>query len=186
MAVLPVLETPRLILRSFVPEDAAAVTELAADRRIADTTLNIPHPYDLRMAEEWIGTHAQRLANGEQAAFAVTLKSNLALIGAVSLGIERRFRRANLGYWIGVPWWHQGYATEAARVVVDFGFAECRLHRVHAVHLPRNPASGRVLQKIGMQQEGVQREHTCKNDVYEDLVLYGVLQRQWQTDKDYS
>ncbi|MEQ8204844.1 MAG: GNAT family N-acetyltransferase, partial [Woeseia sp.] len=132
--MLPVLETPRLILRSFTPDDAAAVSELAADSRVADMTLNIPHPYDQRMAEEWISTHATHLANGEQVVFAVTLKTSHSLIGAVSLGIDQPFNRANLGYWVGVPWWNQGYGTEAARAVVDFGFAEFKLHRVHASH----------------------------------------------------
>jgi RimJ/RimL family protein N-acetyltransferase len=176
---IPRLTTRRLLLRAFATEDADRVRELAGDSRIADTTLNVPHPYEAGMAQHWIASLESLCAAGEQATFAVCLGDSGELIGAMSLRIDADLAQANLGYWVGHPYWNQGYGTEAASAVVGFGFTKLQLHRIHAAHLARNPASGRVMQKLGMQQEGVQREHTRKWDRYEDLVLYGLLKREW-------
>jgi len=91
------------------------------------------------------------------------------------LRIELEHRRAELGYWIGRPWWGNGFATEAARAVVGQAFAGLGLARVFAHHFVSNPASGRVMQKIGMRQEGVLRRHVIKWGRCEDLVVYGIL-----------
>ena len=88
--------------------------------------------------------------------------------------------RAELGYWVGVPYWNRGVATEAARALVAFGFGALGLHRVQARHLTRNPASGRVMQKLGMRLEGVHREAVRKWDRFEDLAMYAVLAREWR------
>lgn len=175
----PTLETNRLLLRPFQLTDAANVQRLAGSRVIADTTLNIPHPYEDEMAEQWISSQQQKFDAGELAALAITLKSDGSLVGAVGLRIDRPFARANLGYWIGEPFWSLGYCTEAAKRIVDYGFSELKLIRIHAEHLKRNPASGRVLQKLGMFEEGVARQHIKKWDKFEDLVLYGLLHSEW-------
>jgi RimJ/RimL family protein N-acetyltransferase len=156
--------------------DAAIVRTLAGNRAIADTTLNVPHPYEDGMAEAWIATHEPRAATGELLPFAMTLAADSALIGAISLKVDVAFSRAELGYWVGEPYWGQGYCTEAATTVVHYAFSELKLHRVHASYLARNPASGRVLAKIGMLHEGVARQHTRKWGQFEDLVLCGLLQ----------
>ena len=88
---------------------------------------------------------------------------------------ESEAERAELGYWIGVPSWNQGYATEAAAAVVSYAFGELNLHRVWAQHLARNAASGRVMQKIGMQHEGRLRQHARTNGIPEDLESYAIL-----------
>jgi [ribosomal protein S5]-alanine N-acetyltransferase len=171
----PVLETERLILRPFTEDDADRVTLLCGDRAIASTTLNIAHPYERRMAVEWIRTHGPSFSAEISVTYAVVRREDNLLVGAMGLGLQRPHGRAELGYWIGVPYWGQGYATEAARRVVQYAFEDLGLHKVYATHLARNPASGRVMRKIGMQQEGVQRQHVLKWDVYEDLVNYGIL-----------
>ena len=89
--------------------------------------------------------------------------------------IEPEHRQAELGFWIGRDWWGQGYAREAARAVLRFGFETLELNRISAHHLVRNPASGRVLLAIGMQREGVLRQRVRKWGKYEDVVLYAVL-----------
>ncbi|KKL20477.1 hypothetical protein LCGC14_2455040, partial [marine sediment metagenome] len=88
--------------------------------------------------------------------------------------------QAELGYWVGKPYWDQGFCTEAAYAVLRYAFREMGLVRVHAAHLWRNPSSGRVMQKIGMQHEGRRRQHTKKWDVLEDLELYGILRADWE------
>ncbi|NEP60397.1 MAG: GNAT family N-acetyltransferase, partial [Symploca sp. SIO2G7] len=87
---------------------------------------------------------------------------------------------AELGYWIGVLYWSKGYCTEAAKAVVQYGFEVIGLHRIQAAHFPHNPASGRVMQKIGMSYEGYRRQHILKWGKFEDLELYGILKSDWQ------
>jgi [ribosomal protein S5]-alanine N-acetyltransferase len=179
MTEQPTLETPRLILRPFTLADASDVQRLAGDRAIASTTLNIPHPYELEMAEEWIGRHEVAFREGTEVTFATTLRDSRALIGAIGLGITVAHVHAEMGYWIGVPYWGNGYGTEAARAVVDYGFRTLGMNRILAVHFARNPASGRVMQKLGMTREGYLRQHVLKWGAYEDVVAYGILRSEW-------
>jgi RimJ/RimL family protein N-acetyltransferase len=86
---------------------------------------------------------------------------------------------AEIGYWIAVPYWGRGYATEAAAEIVRYGFEERNLQRVFACHFTRNPASGRVLQKAGMKYEGTLRQHVRKWDEYVDVAFYGVLRHEY-------
>jgi ribosomal-protein-alanine N-acetyltransferase len=175
MPPYPTLQTARLILRPFQLSDAADVQRLAGAPEVASTTLNIPHPYKDGMAEEWIARHQEQFDNGQMVHFAVTLKPQGTLTGAVGLEINARHERAEMGYWIGVPYWGNGYCTEAARAVLRYGFEVLKLHRIFASHFPRNPPSGRVMEKIGMKQEGLLRGHVKKQDRFEDYVVYGLL-----------
>jgi ribosomal-protein-alanine N-acetyltransferase len=174
----PVLETPRLLLRPLALADAADVQRLAGVWEVADTTLSIPHPYEDGLAEAWIGTLADLYRRREQVVFAITARPSGHLLGTIGLVLRRAYDRAELGYWIGKPFWGRGYATEAAVEVLHYGFASLALHRIHACHFARNPASGRVLQKIGMKQEGTSREHVKRWNRYEDLVQYGILRQE--------
>lgn len=176
----PTLETLRLKLRPFSLSDARDVMRLAGDRDIADTTLNIPHPYADGMAESWIETHKPGYETNSSVTFAVVLRDGACLVGAIGLTIDVRFNKAELGYWTGRPYWNKGYATEAAKAAVEFGFSDLRLNRIYARHLARNPSSGRVMEKIGMQQEGIARQDLMKWEKYEDMVLYGILLEDWK------
>lgn len=175
----PSLETKRLILRPFCPGDAPVVQELAGERDIADTTMNIPHPYEDGVAEEWIEGHESGYTEGSIVTFAIVLRDSAELVGAVSLQIDRDFNKAELGYWTGKPFWNSGYATEAAIAMLAFGFDELRLNRIQARHLARNPASGRVMEKAGMILEGTARQDTIKWGQYEDMVSYGIVREDW-------
>lgn len=159
--------------------DAVAVQELAGDWAIADTTKNIPHPYEDGIAEEWIGTHKPGYENGSLATFAIVLRDGPKLAGAIGLTIDRGVNKGELGYWIGKPYWNRGYATEAAVAVLAFGFNDLRLNRIQAAHLGRNPSSGRVMEKVGMLLEGTARQAMMKWGKYEDLTTYGILREDW-------
>ena len=171
---MPTLHTDRLTLRPCTALDAPVVQHLAGDREVASTTLNIPHPYEDGMAEEWIASHVPRWEALDFLALAVTHAED-GLVGVVSLDLSMAHRRAELGYWIGVPFWNRGYATEASRVLIDFGFEELGLNRIEAQYLMRNPASGRVMEKLGMRREGVRRQHTVKWGVSEDVGICSLL-----------
>jgi len=176
---IPTLETPRLILRPFRIEDAPVVQRLAGAREVAERVSSIPHPYPDGAAEMWIATHASDFDRGNQLTEAITRRSDGVLLGAIGLTISPQHQRAELGYWLGVPYWRQGYMTEAARALVDYGFRELGLRRIFARHFGSNPASGRVMQKLGMRCEGVLREHDLKWGHVEDDVYYGLLRSEW-------
>ncbi|HEX5438880.1 MAG TPA: GNAT family N-acetyltransferase [Gemmatimonadaceae bacterium] len=183
MAQPPTIATARLILRPFALTDATDVQRLAGQRDIAATTDHIPHPYDIAMAQAWIGSHQPGFEAGTLATFAIVLCTGGELIGAIGLTIIAEHERAELGYWVGKPYWGQGYCTEAAGAVLRYAFEEGGLNRVHACHFARNPASGRVMQKIGMQHEGRLRQHVKKWGQLEDLEMYGVLREEYRAPR---
>lgn len=174
MTAQPTLRTDRLVLRPFDLADAPTVQRLAGEREVADTTLTLPHPYLDGMAESWIGGHPEAWGRRERVTFAITAATD-GLVGAIALALATQHRRGELGYWIGRPFWNRGYATEAARAVLAFGFETLELNRIHASHLARNPASGRVMVKAGMRFEGTRRQHIVKAGRAEDLADYALL-----------
>lgn len=179
MANIPTLVTNRLTLRPFILADASRVKELAGEWDVVRTTANIPYPYENGMAEEWISTHQQAFKNEQNVTFAIELRAEVLLIGAIGLTINRIHRWAELGYWIGKPYWNQGFGTEAAKEVVKYGFEELKLNRIQARHMANNPASGRVMEKIGMSLEGTLRQSIRRFGSFEDYVMYSILQNEY-------
>lgn len=176
MTAIPTLRTTRLVLGAFNLEDAAELQRLAGAREIADTTLSIPHPYDLDHALAWIGQQRREAVRGRATNFAIRLPQPGSLIGSVGLrDIDREHLQAELGFWIGREWWGKGYAREAASAVIQFGFDSLGLNRIYAHHMTRNPAAGRVLLAAGMQREGLLRQRVRKWGIYEDVVLYAAV-----------
>ena len=146
----PVLATERLMLRAPRLSDAKAVATLVNDRRIAENTTRIPYPYSLADAEDFIAKAAHAEA---ETAFAITLARGR-LIGMC--GLDRpRGGEPEIGYWLGVPFWGEGYATEAVRALLDYAFEDLALDRVTAGARVSNPASRRVLEKCGFQWSSV-------------------------------
>jgi RimJ/RimL family protein N-acetyltransferase len=94
--------------------------------------------------------------------------------------LDKQQNHAELGYWIGVPYWGCGYATEAARAMIQYGFDVLKLNRIQASHFANNPQSGRVLRKIGMQHEGCLRQHYLKWGEYVDSKVYGILRSEYK------
>ena len=146
----PDLLTERLILRSFTTADARDVQRLAGNINVAKMTLNIPHPYENGMAEEWINSHKEKTQSGSQLSYAIVSLNLGVLLGAISL-THMEPTQANMGYWVGEQYWGKGYCTEAGVALVNHAFSALSLKRVYALHLSSNPASGKVMQKIGMR-----------------------------------
>jgi len=145
---IPVLETKRLCLRAPRLEDAKTVAMLANDRRIAENVARIPHPYKMSDAETFVG----RANETGEAVFLITLRDET-IIGAC--GIMLQEQAAELGYWLGVPFWGQGYATEALHAVIDYAFTDLAHESLQAGARVTNPGSRRVLEKCGFQWTGV-------------------------------
>ena len=172
---VPILETSRLRLRPFTLEDAPVVQQLAGDGRVAENMMDrFPHPYPKQAALDWIASHEQQAAALDGFVWAVTLRESGELIGCVELS-GRSSSGMGLGYWIGVPYWNRGYASEAVRAVIEFGFHELGQQRIHAQHYARNPASGATMRKAGMKLVGTMRQASLKDGKAEDDVFYEVL-----------
>jgi len=184
MSKMPTIETERLRLRPFTLDDAHELQRLIGDRDIASPTLTIPHPYEDGMAEEWIGTHQEAFDKGERVEFAIVHGEHGFLIGGIGLGINKEYESAEIGYWIAKPYWNHGYCTEAAQAVLKYGFEVLVLNRIYTTHMTRNPASGRVLQKIGMKHEGTLRQHVEKWGKFEDMEAYGILRSEYAASND--
>ncbi|MBI1256462.1 MAG: GNAT family N-acetyltransferase [Chloroflexi bacterium] len=173
-----ILETERLILRPLVMTDAPTIRALAGEYQVARMTLNIPHPYPEGAAEAFIQARLDHPENGY--VFGIVRKVDQQLMGAIGIHPEPRFNRAEIGYWLGIPYWNQGSASEAARRVVAFGFAELKLNRIYASYFTHNPASRRVMEKAGMTYEGTLRQHIIRDGAAYDLGYCGILRSEWE------
>jgi ribosomal-protein-alanine N-acetyltransferase len=180
MTALPTLETARLKLRPYAEGDIAELLPLIGTREVAATTLRIAHPYTEQDARDFL-TLAQEPG---RIWLAITLRSDGRQIGGIGLRVDDQHQHAELGYWLGVQYWGQGYATEAAREMLRYGFEDLGLHRIFASHFKHNAASGRILVKLGMHYEGCQREHLRKWDEFVDSELYGLLRQEWQISRE--
>jgi RimJ/RimL family protein N-acetyltransferase len=146
-----VLETRRLVLRAPQLGDAKAVAALANERRVAENTARIPHPYRLADAERFIlGTKS----DPDELTFLITLPNDTVL-GACSISRSAENDAHEIGYWLGVPHWGKGFATEATRAMIDHAFTDLGLHVLTASARVTNPASRRIIEKCGFQWTGV-------------------------------
>lgn len=176
MSTLPTLETTRLKLRPYTEADIPELLPLIGTREVAATTLRIAHPYTEQDARAFL----ELAKEPDKLWLAISLRSDGRQVGGIGLRIDKQYQHAELGYWLGVPFWGRGYATEAATEILRYGFETLALHRIFASHFRQNPASGRILKKIGMKPEGCQREHLLKWDRFVDSELYGILRREWK------
>jgi len=145
-----VLETERLTLRRPTLADVKAIAHLANDRRIAENTRRLPHPYLQDHAVEFV-----RATSTDSSETVFLIEQNFSPIGMV--GIDRSEQDApELGYWLGVAHWGQGFGTEAARAVIDFFFEESDAEHLISGARVANPASRNILEKCGFQWSGVE------------------------------
>lgn len=166
-----------MTLRPYTEVDIPELVRLIGTREVAATTLRIAHPYTEQDARAFL----ELTKDPDKIWLAITLRSDGRQVGGVGLRVDQHHQHAELGYWLGVPYWGRGYASEAAREMLRYGFENLHLHRIFASHFKHNPASGRILKKIGMRHEGCQREHLRKWDQFVDSELYGILRREWET-----
>lgn len=173
MEKFPVIQTERLILSQLEEKDIPFIVELLQHRIFSDLTSNIPYPYEENDARSWVKMSKEAFENNTGYTFAIRNKEDQ-IIGAIGLH-DREDDKAELGYWIGIPYWNKGYVTEVAKAIIDFGFDELKLNKIFATHFPHNPASGRIMEKVGMEQEAVLIKEVKKDGEYFDLVRYCIL-----------
>ncbi|WP_141903134.1 GNAT family N-acetyltransferase [Lysinibacillus sp. Y5S-8] len=169
------METERLLLRLFTEADAPEVSVLCNNYAIYKSTLNVPYPYTIDCALSWIATHQQNFEENRLYEWAITDKHSGQLYGAIGLSNQQPHQRGEIAYWIGEPYWGNGYGTEAAQAIIAFAFQEKKYHRVYAQYFQSNPASGKIMEKCGMHYEGTLKQHVYKNGAFEDIVYYGLI-----------
>src|SRR5947209_20197546 len=151
MIMTDALHTDRLALRPIALEHKQAIIPLISDRQVARNLLRVPYPYLDHHFDEFV---AKISGSDTDAVFSIFIRDEERLCGGIGLHLAPEHNRAEVGYWVGLPFWGRGYATEAARAVVGYGFDQLKLNRIFASHFSGNDASGRVLQKLGMKPEG--------------------------------
>lgn len=174
------METERLILRPFQAEDAETVVKLCNNINIYNPTVNIPFPYSLDNFFTWFNTHQHHFDMKTMYTYAIVLKETNELVGSTSLSHIKSHHRGELGYWIGEPYWNKGYATEAARALVHFGFTYTQLNRIFALYFLSNPQSAGVMKKIGMKEEGLLRQHFLKDGRFYDTGYCAIIKEDYK------
>lgn len=169
----PRIETERLILSQLEEKDIPFIVEFLKHRIYSDLTSNIPYPYTENDAKLWVKISKEAFEGKTGFTFGIRNKEG-EIIGAIGLH-DRDDDKAELGYWIGIPYWNKGYVTEAAKAIVDFGFKELELNKIYATHFLHNPASGKIMEKIGMEQEALLKQHAKKDGEYHDLAMYSIF-----------
>jgi ribosomal-protein-alanine N-acetyltransferase len=167
-----------VVLRTLRLSDATQVLELAGDWEVARMTALIPHPYLPGMAESWIASCRDDDVTDRACTYAITRADHGLLVGAIALSASAD-GAVTLGYWVGRPHWGNGYATAAARAVVALAFAHMDIDVLGAIHLARNPASGRVLAKCGMT-EGTRLLRPHRGGPPEEFRVWSMRREAWQ------
>ncbi len=170
---MPEIATPRLTLRPLAMGDAPRIAELAGEWDVARMTTRIPHPYDLTNAENWLTRKTQ---TADETAFAIALDDQF--VGGC--GFIVRGPDAELGYWLGKPYWGRGYATEAAGALIDHVFQTYGVERITLGHFVDNPASACVIEKLGFVLTGHAREDSLARGTDVDVVRYALARQSWQ------
>ena len=178
---LPTLETTDLILRKPAMKDAKDIFRYASDPEVARYVLWEPHR-SLAETRSFVRWLRSRIRAGYPSSWVVVLKQTGTVIGTIGfIWYSETNRSAEIGYSFSREYWNHGYATQALGAVVDASFTSLPLNRLEAQHDVRNPASGRVMEKCGLRQEGILRDRIINKGEYVDAALYAVLRSEWET-----
>jgi RimJ/RimL family protein N-acetyltransferase len=167
------LKTDRLILRQLALTDATTMQRLAGDWEVAQWTAQVPFPYEIRMAREFVDWSLAEFPLGRNLVFAMVERVSGELVGVISLTVRARIE-GELGYWVGVPYQRRGYASEAAARLLQLAFEDLDIAQVTAACRPENEASWRVMQACGMTRIGeIERWAEARKQNFR-LVRYGI------------
>lgn len=148
---------------------------------MARMMLRVPHPYPAGAALEFIRGVRDRWEKGEAYSMVGEDRATGRIVACAGLDLAAEHQNAELGYWVAMECWGAGLATEAAHAMVDLAFEKLALRRVHAGHYTHNPASGRVLEKVGFRYEGTRLKHVRRLGEFADVALFGILREDWET-----
>jgi ribosomal-protein-alanine N-acetyltransferase len=181
LAELPTLETKRLLLRKITPADEADVFDYASEPEVSRYMSWEPHQ-SLEDSRAYLATVFERYQQHTPGPWGIVHKGHARLIGSCGYyDWERNHSRAEIGYVLSRSYWGQGYMAEAVRALIAFGFREMALNRIQAICNVPNIGSARVMEKAGMQFEGVLRQSFFEKGEYVDVKVYAILRNEWQS-----
>ena len=174
------IDTPRLLIRKLVLSDAEDIFRISSNPNVSKYVLWDMHR-SIVDSRSMVRINMRSYRNQEPASLAIVLKSSGRVIGTIGfLWIDREHNSAEIGYSLGEPYWNHGYMTEALRAMIEFGFEKLFLNRIEACFDVRNTASGRVMEKAGMQKEGVLRKRLYNKGKYIDVEMWSVLMEEYK------
>lgn len=168
------IDLPPWVVRSFRDEDLESLVRYADNPRVAENLRDqFPHPYRYEDGRAWL-----KWASGQAQETIFAIANEAEVIGGIGLILQDDVHRrsAEIGYWLGEPFWNLGIASRAVDAIVDWGFANLDLNRIYAMVFETNPASVRVLEKTGFTLEGTLRQSVTKKDRSLDQSVYAILQ----------
>ncbi|MBN1844087.1 MAG: GNAT family N-acetyltransferase [Sedimentisphaerales bacterium] len=179
----PILAGKRVLVRRLKAADAEDLHRHLGNREIGRWLIGLPQPYTRQIAARFIRWSQRQSRLQKEFHLGIVLQSTQKVIGGVGLKrVDTQHRCAELGFWIGKPYWNQGLTTEAARLLLDFGFRRQGLHRIYAHTFDKNIASRRVLEKCGFQLEGVMREAVVRHHQRRAFCNYGILKSEYRNE----
>jgi len=177
---LPTLHTPRLTLRALALSDAPDIFAYACDHEVCRYTTWNPHT-SIDDSRAFLANALGRYEAGQPASWAVVLKSTGMVVGTCGfMEIATVHERGGLGYALARNLWRQGLMCEAVKASIDFGFRVLQLHKIEAHCDVRNIGSARVMERCGMQFEGLMRQHAMLKGERRDVKWYAILRNEWE------
>lgn len=171
----PILKTERLLLDQPCDKDVDDIVKILNDDIYYQNTINIPKTYTIESAHFWISLSKSNFDSDMGYIFAIRIPDTKKIIGGIGLGIDKKFNKAELGYWLCKNYWNKSFTTEAVKAIIKFGFEDLKLKRIFASHFDFNIASGKVMENAGMSKEGILKCHTQKEGKYQDHALYAII-----------
>lgn len=178
--MIPSLHAPDLLLRPLRVEDAELLVPLMRDPRVAEPYVLPRYPWSLADAHAQIAAMEADFEANRRLDLGIEPQVEGRVVGVVSLGFAPAHDRAELGFWVGQPYWRQGHAGAAARLLLQWAFEERRLHRVSARTLGDNPRAAGLLQALGFTREGLLRQHQYHWGRFRDVAQWGLLAHEWR------
>ena len=175
------IETERLILRKFTPDDVDSVFRNWTNDDSVTQFLRWPTHQNVETTRRVIMDWVEKSKNDDFYQWAIELKEIGEPIGAISVvDMNEQLDILHIGYCIGSKWWHRGFTSEAYAAIIPYLFKEVGANRIESQHDPDNPNSGRVMRKCGMKYEGTLRQADYSNRGIVDACMYSILRDEWE------
>ncbi len=183
MTIFPTLYSARFTFRETTSNDLLRMTELLNNQKISQHIFNIPFPFTLSDAQQRLAFMQEGFSNKNRYIFVITHQQENEMIGQIGLHLNTENNHAEMGYWIGEPFWGQGIATEGIRTILEFGFETLGLHKIFATHFLDNPASAIVMTKNKMIKEAELKEHYLRDGIYKGIGQYRLTKEEYEALK---
>lgn len=169
---MEIIKTKKFVLRPYRMSDAKVITPLLNNLNVTKNLSSLPFPYELKHALEYIEKTNGEMKKSDTEKFSYVIEINGKAAGAISIDCIKHDHKAEMGYWLAENYWGNGIMTEVVKKFTSFAFAKFKLRRIYAKAYDGNKGSMRVLEKVGMKFEGIEKKGALKDGKYIDLHVY--------------